>query len=298
MIWVVACLGAILFFSIANLFDTYFANHLFKSTHALVFYLSILNVLFLPLVLIYEIPSLPSIHMIPYLLLLGFTNVVYLYPWYKALKSGEVSVVSSLFALGKLFVPVLAFLLVHETLGLSQYVGFFIIVIASALLSYEGAKGVRFKFNSSLWWMVLCSFIIAVEVVLYRYVFSSLSWSSGFVWSFVASLVVILPLLFFSTVRKQIRLDYSIFRENIAIIVVEEFATFLGMGMVTLAISLQKVALVETVMSLQPMVILGLGYGWSRFFLKEKKYHLDRSQVTRRVMLFLVMMVGVYFTFG
>ena len=297
MIWIIACVFALFFFAISNLFDTYFANHMFKSTHAIVFYLSLLNVIFLPLVILYEVPTLPPISMIPYLLLLGFTNVIYLYPWYKALREGEVSSVVSLWALGKIFIPILAFLIVNETLSLNQYFGFFIIIFASALLSYEGRFGKRFTFNSSLWWMILCSFIVAVEVVLYRYVFMSLSWSSGFVWSFVASLIFVLPLLCVPSIKVVIKDNWFIFKSNIWIILAEEFATFLAMASVTIAISLQKVSIVETIMSLEPIVIMGVGYIWARFFTSIKKYHLTKNQILFRVGIFLMMGFGIYLTF-
>ena len=129
MYWIIFALLEPFFHGFANVIDNHFTNNLFKKTTTLVFFASFTNILFLPIIFLLDFPSFITPSQIPFFIILGLTGIGYLYPYYKALQNDDTSIVVSLFSLGKIFVPLLAFLLVGEILAISQYIGFFVVIL-------------------------------------------------------------------------------------------------------------------------------------------------------------------------
>ncbi|MFH1978355.1 MAG: EamA family transporter [Candidatus Aenigmatarchaeota archaeon] len=291
MHWLIfALLGPILH-GLANVIDNHFTNNLFKRTTTLIFFASFTNVLFLPLILLLDFPSLITIQQIPFFIILGFTGIGYLYPYYKALQNDDTSVVVSLFSLGKIFVPVFAFLLIGEILNTIQYIGFFIIILSATLLTLKGKQ--KFKLNSSFFWMILCTIIIAFEVVIYKYVFTIVSWGTGFTWATLFSFLFILPLVFMTKTRHGIKSQIKTFKENFRLFAFEEFLTFSGSAAFTFAISLTSVTLVSAISSFQPVIVLLYALILGRFFPKVFKENITKRSIIRKIILFIVMILGV-----
>lgn len=290
MMWLIFTLIAAFFFTIANMIDNYFANHIFKNTHVLIFYVSLLNLLFIPIVFLFQIPELPTLAQLPLLIILGLENTLYLYPYYKALQSDDTSTVVSLFSIGKMFVPLLAFFIVGEILTSIQYVGFAIIILASTFLTWKG----KIQFNKSLGYMIMTSLLIAIGIVTYKYLYTTATWSTGFVWATIFSFLVALPLLLISTIRKQINVQFPQFKKNIKLFVAEEFVTFLGLATFTYALTLQKVSIVEAVVSIQPFIVIVITIIARQYWPTIFKEDITAKVLAKKSILFIIMIVGVY----
>lgn len=76
----------------------------------------------------------------PFYFLLAFIDVAYLYPYYKAMKVIDTSIVSALFSLGQITIPIMTYLFLDERLRESQYAGFLLIIAASIVLSINDFK--------------------------------------------------------------------------------------------------------------------------------------------------------------
>ena len=248
----------------ANVIDNYFINTIFRKTTTLMFFASLMNVLFLPLILLLDFPAMITLKQVPFFLVLGLTGIGYLYPYYKALQQDDTSVVVSLFALGKIFVPILAFVLIGEILLLRQYLGFVIIILSATLLTMNGKRG--FHINVSFYWMMLCAMILAIEVVIYKYIFGIMSWGTGFTWATLFSFLFALVFIVVRRTRKEIGLQVEKFKANFYLFSLEEFLTFSGSAAATFAISLTSVTLVSAISSFQPVFVLLYAVGLHRFF--------------------------------
>ena len=119
------------FYAIAEVFDNFLVNKEFKHPLTLVFYSSLFNLIFIPALFLIQRPELPPLGTLPIFIMLGLVGVGYLFPYYKGLKIEDTSIVVSFFAIGRIFVPVLAYLFVGEILNLQQYAGIFLIIISS-----------------------------------------------------------------------------------------------------------------------------------------------------------------------
>src|SRR5690348_3957515 len=98
MVWLIPALVAPFFFALANMADATLTNRRITSMWALLFFVSVLNILYVPAIFPFDAPHWPTAHQWPVFLLIGFTNAAYLFPYYRALQSDDTSVVSALFS--------------------------------------------------------------------------------------------------------------------------------------------------------------------------------------------------------
>lgn len=291
MIWILAAFVSPLLHGLANVLDNYLANKLFKNLSTLIFYSSFLNVIFVPFIFLIQVPDFPPMHLLPLFLIIGLIEVLYLFPYYKALQSADTSIITALFSLGRIFVPVLAFLMVGEVLELSQYVGFLMIIVGSAAATFNHQG--KFRFDSSFGLMIICSIMLAVEAVIYKYLFENVSWSTGFVWPVIISFVIALFFMCIPRIRRDIIENIQTFKRNFPVFVSEEILTFAGSGAAVYAISLAPVTLVKGIASFQALFVLIYAIVLHRFFPHIFRENIDRKNIIRKVILFLIMIGGV-----
>jgi len=291
MTWILIAFISPILHGFANVLDNYLTNKLFKSVWTLTFYSTFFNILFLPLVFFIEIPGLPPISLLPFFFLVAVIEVLYLYPYYKALQNDDTSVVSSLFSLGKIFVPVFAFLFVGEVLTITQYLGFFIIILGSAALTLNDYRTLRF--NKSFFYMLVCSILLAIEAVVYKYLFENVSWSTGFVWTTLFSSAIIFCFLLVPKLRKDIRAQTSDLKRNVPIFALEELLTFGGSAASTFAISLVPVTLAKSIGAFQPFFVLIYALILGKSFPHIFRESVDRRSIVKKFMLFAIMVIGI-----
>ncbi|MEK7609936.1 MAG: DMT family transporter [Patescibacteria group bacterium] len=291
MYWILIAFIAPILHGFANILDNYLTNKLFKNIWTLTFYSAFFNVLFLPLVLFIEIPGIPPASTFLFFLIVGAIDVLYLFPYYKALQSDDTSIVTTLFSLGKIFVPIFAFLFVGEKLQLTQYLGFFIIILGSVSLTLNNHGALRL--NKSFFYMLLCSLLLAIEAVVYKYLFENVGWSTGFVWATVVSAIFALSFLFIPKIRRNIYQHTRDLRHNAPVFAFEEFLTFGGSVASTYAISLVSVTLEKSVSAFQPLFVLIYALVLGRFFPHLFREHVDRRSVFKKFLIFAIMIVGI-----
>lgn len=292
MTWIVCALVATALYAVSNLVDEHMVHRVFKNVPALVFYASFTNVLFLPLVFVWGFPNAFDVALLGPFLLLGFINVAYLYPYFRAMTVSDTSVVVALFSLGKIFVPILAFLLVGESLRFEQYMGFGIVIAASTLLSLTKAHE-KIAVNASLYWMLLCAFMLAVEIVVYKYVFTETNWITGFTYGTLFSSIIVGCMLFVPLYRRAILDQWKNYRIYFKYFAAMEFSTFLANVLYTFAVSLTAVTMVHTIGSLQPFFVLLYTFLLKKHAPAFTDTPAPRLGVPTKLFLFTCMVIGV-----
>lgn len=275
---------------LANILDNYISDKLFKQLRTLIFYSAVFDLIFLPILFLIDLPAWPTWQMIPFFILVGLTNIAYLFPYYKSLRLDDTSTVSSLFSLGKIFVPILAFLIVGEVVSPAQYLGFFIIVVASALLTVKNLRTLRF--SKSFLYMLIASFLIALEIVIYKHILTNVSWITGLTWSSAVSFILVMLITISGKARADIRLQFPRFKQVSLLFGAEELLTFGGMATITYALTMAPVTLVEAIGSFQPFFVLLYAALFSKAFPSVFKEKLDRGNLARKSILFIIMILG------
>lgn len=292
--WILAALISPLAHGLANVIDNYLANKSFASIWTLTFYSSALNVVFIPLVLLFQIPDVPPLNLLGFFLLIALIDVLYLFPYYKALRHEDTSIITALFSLGRIFVPLLAFLVVKEVLTVPQYLGFIIVLVASAALTYNGKAKIRF--NDSLAYMVICSVLLALQAVTYKLLFENVSWSTGLVWPLLFSFLIAASFLLIPRLRRDIGGNMRLFRRNLPLLASGEILTFTGSAASLYAVSVAPVTLVKSIGSLQAFFVLLYAVAFHRAFPNLFKERVDPRNLLKKGILFMIMIGGVVLT--
>ncbi len=297
MSWIAYVFIGALSFSGANIIDSHLTGRIMKRPLALAFYSFWFYALLLPLVALFRRPEFPPVAALPYFFLIGVCEVAYLYPYYKALQSDDTANVISLFSIGRIFVPLLAFLIVSEVIRPIQYVGFFLVMAASFLLTIGSHRG-SFRLNRSLWFMVAASLIVSLEIVIYKYLLATVSWSTGTVWGGLAGAAVSLLLLAIPAARKDIVSEAGTFFRKSGIFIAEAFFTLGGLASYLFAAVDTPISVVTGIAAAQPFLILVIALIFSPFFPKFFKEKVDLRSLVKKFGLFALTAIGIYLIAG
>lgn len=291
--WLLYALLAPAFYAIAEVFDNFLVNKEFKHPMTLVFYSYLFNLIFIPALFIVSPPSLPPLHTLPIFFVLGLVGVGYLYPYYRGLKSDDTSVVISFFAIGRIFVPVLAFLIVGEVLDIQQYVGIGCIIISVVALGlHQGRK--HFRFSKAIWYIGSAAFLLAFEAVFLKLLFENgVSVSTAVGGESIVGFLLAMFLPLSGKIRTDLRATFSLFIKISPLFFLEEVFTFFGQVTESSAISLTSLSVVKGITMTSPFFLIIYAWMGRGFFPNIFKEDLHRKKVIRKVFLFVVLVIGI-----
>lgn len=291
--WLLFAFLAPAFYAIAEIFDNFLVNKEFRHPMTVVFYSFLFNLIFVPLLFIFQHPAFPPLHTLPIFLLLALVNVGYLYPYYRGLKSDDTSVVISFFAIGRIFVPVFAFLIVGEVLAFQQYAGIALIILSVAALATHHSKQ-RFKFSKALWFIALAALLLAVEGVLLKLLFDQgINVSTAVGGESILSTLLAMFILCSGQVRKDVRAVWPLFVKLSPLFLLEETLTFLGQVSESTAISLTSVSVVKGITMASPFFLVAYAWAGHKMFPNLFKEDLHRKKIVRKLLLFVVLIIGI-----
>lgn len=291
--WLLYAFLAPAFYAIAEILDEFLVNKKFNHLFTVVFYTSLFNLIFIPILFAFSPPTLPPLHTIPIFLALGLVGIGYLYPYYRGLQSDDTSVATSFFAIGRVFVPILAFLIVGEVLNFQQYVGIGLIIISVIALGLHRSRK-KFRFSKALWYIGWAAFMLAFEGVFLKFLFDQgVSVSTAVGGEAIIGLVLGVSLLIFGKIRTDIRATLPLFIKLSPLFLLEELFTFLGQVSETSAISLTSVSVVKGITMAAPFFLVA--YAWiGRGILPSLfKENLHRKNVIRKLLLFTLLIIGI-----
>lgn len=296
--WLFAAFLGPAFYAVANILDTHLTNRHLKQTHTLVFYGSILNLAFLPIIVIFQRPVMPPLHTLPVFALLGVVNIAYLYPYYRGLQSDDTSIAISFFGLGRIVIPVLAFFIVGEVLSGVQYLGIGLIIISSTLISIVGSEKSGFRFSKASYYIALASIIISFEGVLIKYLFGQgLNYATVIGGEIIAVSFVALCLLISKRIRGDVLANRKTFRAMFPIFAAEETFTFLAISAEAYAISIAPVSVVKSITMFTPLFVVLYAFITKKHIPRIFhifKEHMGAAVIIKKVILFVCMIAGVF----
>lgn len=268
------------------------SNKTFKRPVTMVFYVSLSYALFLPLVLFYATPTIPDFQAFLCYVVLAVINIAYLYPYYLALKVIDTSIVSALFALGEITVPVMSYLWLGERLAFTQYIGFMIIVMSSVALSIKGNKIP--KLHKAFFYMVFAAVIVSFSKVLEKYALNhDANWVNVVVYPRLMS--GILPLLFLlvSKWRRNIVKNFPPYREKFKFFIVIELIEFLSAVAGIYALTAYSPVVITAVNSTEPIFVLAISFMlfyYLKIGLSEK---ISPQVLLKKIFCFVLIILGV-----
>ena len=286
MQWYIMVFIATFLYGIANIVDNFLSNKLFEKPQILIFYSYLFSVIFLPLLLfIGPIKIPPPALMIP-IFIAGILQIIYLYPYYRTLQAEDTSVAISLFSIGQIFVPILAFIFIGERLKVYQYAGIALIVISSFALTHN--KKMRFK--RSLWLMLFSAFLVSCIDVLYKYTLSGVDALTVVFWSVLFAFIII-TITVMITDREN--LEFAKMKKNMKYFVIIEFMTLVAFILLIYGFSLAPVTLAKGIESTKPLMILFIAVIGKGLFPNLFREETSFKSIAKKSMFFILMIIGV-----
>jgi drug/metabolite transporter (DMT)-like permease len=268
------------------------SNKTFKHPITMVFYVSLSYALFLPLVLFYGTPSIPSGEVFICYVVLAFINIAYLYPYYLALKVIDTSIVSALFALGEITVPVMSYLWLGERLAFTQYIGFAIIVMSSVALSIKGNKIP--KLHKAFFYMVFAAIIISFSKVMEKYALNNDdNWINVVVYPRLMS--GILPFLFLLVAkwRRNIVKNFPPYKEKFRFFIGIELIEFLSAIAGIYALTAYSPVVITAVNSTEPIFVLAISFMLFYYLKMGLSEKISTQILLKKLFCFVLIILGV-----
>lgn len=258
----------------------------------MIFYISLMNCLFMPLLLFFGMPTLPKPAALPFYFFLAAIDVLYLYPYYKAMKVIDTSIVSALTSLGQITIPVMTYFLLHEKLYERQYAGFILIIAASVLLSINDFK--MPKLNRAFYYMVFVSFLRAFYVVLEKFTFGiDGNWINMIIYVNLISSLLPFLLFFHKKSAKRIKKAISKYRKNSKIFCLNELLCFLGGAASVFALSKLSAVTSSAINATGPIFLLFISFLLKRLFDIRVRETVSPTILIKKAVLFTAIIAGV-----
>ena len=280
------------FYAASVVIESFLSLAVFKRPIVMLFFVSLTNALFTPLVLVFGTPTIPSADALAIYALIACIDIAYLYPYYVALKKTDTSIISSLFALGNIFVPMLSFILLADVLQLHQYIGFLIIILASVILNKK--SHVHFCINKAFYLMILSTFLLACRICLAKYVLN-LDHNVSNVLIYPNLLSGLIPFLFLlsSQNKKSIKKKVRVYHRQFKFFFIIELLTFGAVTTSIIALDKLSPTVSTAIAALEPLFVLSIIMFLKSFFHTPLK---DHGLTLKKIICFIWIIIGVIMT--
>ncbi len=279
-------------FGLVNIIDSRLTNQTIRDPLTLLFYMSLTNLVFLPLILFFGSPTMPSPGLLACYFLLAFLDLVYQIPYYKALKKIDTSIVGALFSLGRVFIPVLTWVFLDERLKASQYAGFALIIVSAVLLSIRDFRMPRI--NAAFFLMLLSSSIRSVFAVLEKYTIDADgNWINMVIYPAVFAFFIPFVLFFFRKSRRDILDHAESYRHSFGSFAGIELLAFTATSIMFFILPHISAVVKTSVSATMPIFILAANWALHRFWGVKNYEELSPADIVKKTVCFLIMTAGV-----
>lgn len=228
----------------------------------------------------------------------GFLTSIYLLPYYKALQTNETSLVISLLYLYPVFVLLLGYLLLGESLSTRQYIGSFMMILAGYLLSIEKTEGKLFRLKESVLFVFLSAFLFACAQVLYKFGVSEVPFWNTLPYEGFGIALGALSILLYKKNTEIFKKGSDRLKKKVFLFIgINEFVYILARYTGYFAISLIPVGLVSVLGSLESLFVLAYGIILSLYFPHILREAVIKKTLGLKFISILMIVIGSYFIF-
>lgn len=291
--WVFYAALAPFLYSITNFVDKYLLEKKIKDPVAASIFGSFVTCILG--LLLFAVLGFPQIEPMQagFLILAGVLLVFYLVPYYSALKLDDTSVVVPLFQFSPLFVLILSWAFLHESLTIKQGIGFISILLSGYALSVDKIDLTLFRPRKILWLMMLSSLIFAVVLVLFRSVVKSESFWVTISYEMMGGGIGAILLLWYVGIKRFKKAVRQII-PLVGIVSANNGVAVMAQMSEGYALSLVSASFVSIVGGIQPLFLLLMGYALTRMFPKFIREDIDISVMKKKLAVMVFIFIGLY----
>jgi uncharacterized membrane protein len=255
MSWVLFSLLAAFLWALSNVIDKVALSRLVKNPMVPLAVYGVLSIVAVGLVVLGgAFESFSSRHFA--LAMLGGTfHALMVLFYFKAVAADEISKIIPLFALGPLFIAVVAAVTLGEIFSFDTYIGIVLILVGSVTLSVQRLQ--TFSVNKAFWFMIITTFSLAMGEVISKYLLSFYNFWSVFAYTRLGSLIVVTPIAWHYR-RDVAQLLRKGKRKALAMLSTSESLNILAILCIIIAASTGYVTLVNAMTQVQPFFVLAM----------------------------------------
>jgi len=295
MDWVFLALLSSALWASSNFFDKYLVKEYFsENVETLIVFSSIIGIFVAPFFLLAR-PEALSIAPLTALIIMANSAllILYLYPYLKALRNEDVSVVTPLFQLIPVLGLVLGFAVLGERLSFIQIFASAIVILSAIGISLDFKKKLRFGLKTFAL-MLLSSLMIAVSSIVFKiFAVESDFLTVGF-WQYIGFSAITLTLLIFF---KGYRLKFfKSLRESgkriLSLNAINETINIIAQVLFWFSLTLAPIGLVWVFNGFQPFFMLAFGLVLTVFFPKIIRENISRQRLLQKAFFIVLLFIG------
>lgn len=291
--WIIFATLTPFLYTVTNFIDKYILEKKIKDpTAATIFGSYVSGVIGIIILAINGFPIFET-QQIVYLCIAGILLVLYLLPYYSALRLDDTSRVVPLFQ----FIPVIVFffswMFLRETLSLTQIVGFIVILISGFVLSSDKVNIAILKPRPMLYYMLFSSAMYATMLVLIRSVVKTEDFWVVMGYQMVGNGIgatLLLMIVGVDRFKKATKDLYSI----IGIVTVNNGLAITAQLSEGFALSLAATSLVSIVGGVQPLFLTIIGYVLTRWYPTLIKEDIRAKIIKKKIITMISLLFGLY----
>lgn len=228
--------------------------------------------------------------------ILIFTGVGYMVAtvlYFRAMNIEDASVISIILKMSPLFVIILAAIFLGESFNLQKYIGMFLLVAVSFVISLDDFRNLSFSEGAVI--MLASTIIYASTSIVGKY---SVDITNPFnVYFWLRSGYLIAGLLVLTRVSHRSNLKKILFsnrKSDIKFILIGESFDTVAYLIWVVAISLGPVSIASSVSAIQPIFVLGIVYVLYRIGFVTLSDSLERNDILYKLSFSAIAVVGIY----
>lgn len=210
--------------------------------------------------------------------------------YFKALQMEEVSRVIPLYYISPLVVMLFAAIFLHERLTGLNYLGIILVVFGAIAISSKSLG--QIKLGKAFPWIMLSVLGYVSNQVLTKYLLNFTDFWTIFFYIRIGALIGAIPIIYIYF-PELIRTVKQFGSRVVSLISLNESLNIISVLLITVAISIGSVTLVESLQSVQQFFVLVIAIAVSVFYPRILKEELGKSVIALKVLAIVSMFVGV-----
>lgn len=298
--WLIFAFSGPILWAISTHLDKYLVEKYFRNsdTAVLMVFTACIGLIMLPFIIFFE----PTTLSLPWtsILIMIVSGILYMGSmlfYLRAIQSTEASVIAPMFQMTAFFTFALGFLILGETLSWTNGFGFIIIILGALMLSLDSSFSFRkFKLRILLL-MMLCTFILALSTVIFKFfAVSEKFWPTTF-WVYTGEAIFGIGILCIPKYWKQFK---ELLKTNtIPLLAVNGSNELINLGGglgVRFASLLAPVALIGAISSTTTLFVFIFGVLLTIFLPKISHEDISRKNLIQKGIAALLVAIGVILT--
>lgn len=294
MNWFFFALIAAMLWALDNVLDKFILTKRLKDAYSYDI-LTNLNDIFPAILVLLIVPITFNIVFSTIAFLFGALTVFALLYYNKSMMKDEASRISSLEWTSPIFVAIIAFFLLNQTLSTLSYVGILLVVFGAVIVSREKIRKNKIIYSPVLGTILIFSFLSAIGDVVSDFSLNYINFLSFFFWASVGSVLSSVAMLGFPIVRKN-------FKREMKTITIKTFLMILSVSVfyyiaeVSFYVALSEglVTLVSAIVATQPLFTFFYTLGLSFYKPRVLREKFDTFSLITKIIGIVVIICGVW----